>query len=551
MAPVMTIMSNVQSAGRSKTMSPVMCPLYKKEHSMKLKAIELIDFYKSGHIFQYPKGTTAVYSNFTPRSDRLAAHVSQAWDHKVVFVGLQGVIQWLLIDLFNDTFFKVPKEEAVGSYQELMDECLGAGAVPVDHIAALHDLGYLPVRIKAIPEGSRVNMGVPVYTIVNTKPEFFWLTNYLETMLSAESWKVITNATVAYEYRRLLEHYAELTGAPMAFVDWQGHDFSMRGMGGVYDAAQNGSGHSASFLGTDTVPVVRYLKQYYGATFVGGSVPATEHSVMCMGGNETEVETFRRLIEDVYPSGIVSIVSDTWDFWKVITDYAVQLKDKILARTPNALGMAKVVFRPDSGDPVKILTGYTSNEAVLAENGRYYELDPMGVVSSNELSEAEVKGAVECLWDIFGGTTTEKGFKVLHERVGLIYGDSITLDRAKQIMERLAAKGFASCNCVFGIGSYTYQYNTRDTYGMAMKATWGVVDGVARELFKDPVTDNGTKKSARGLLRVEKEGNNFKLYDQQTHEQEVQGALETVFENGKLVKFQKWDDIKARLAASK
>lgn len=539
---------------------------------MKLNALDLIDFYKADHRRQYPTGTTCVYSNFTPRSDRLAAHMSDQWDNKVVFVGLQGMIQWLLIDLFNNTFFNVPEEEAVGSYQTLMDESLGAGAVPMDHVVALHRLGYLPLKIKALPEGSRVNMKVPVFTVVNTLPEFFWLTNYVETMLSAENWKTITNATIAYEYRRLFDQYAELTGAPKDFVLWQGHDFSFRGMGGCYDAAQSGIGHLASFFGTDTVPSIRYLKRYYGATFVGGSVPATEHSVMCMGGNETEIETFRRLIEDVYPSGIVSIVSDTWDFWKVITEYSVELRDKILARTPNALGLAKVVFRPDSGDPVDILCGTAIpleklewnrglttlmngkldrndiSPTYVTHGGKYYQAKTSGKSFFDEVPVTpEMKGAVECLWDIFGGTTTDKGFKVLHERVGLIYGDSITLDRAKRILERLKAKGFASCNSVFGIGSYTYQYNTRDTYGMAMKATYGIVNGEERELFKDPVTDSGTKKSAKGLLRVEREGNDFVLYDQQSADNENLGLLQTVFENGKLTKFQTWDEIRATL----
>lgn len=450
---------------------------------MKLKAMELIDWYKSGHLRMYPEGTELVYSNFTPRSDRLAAHMSKMWDHKVVFAGLQGVVKWLLIDLFNDTFFNVPHDEAVGSYKELCDEALGPGVVSVEHVSALHKLGYLPLVIKALPEGSRVNIGVPVFTIVNTHADFAWVTNYVETMLSAESWKTITNATVAYEYRRLMEDYAERTGAPKDFVLWQGHDFSARGMSGMHDAAQSGLGHLLSFYGTDTVPAIRYAKEYYGAGFVGGSVPASEHSVMCMGGSESEVETFRRLIEDVYPSGIISIVSDTWDFWKVITEYSVELKDKILAHTPNALGQAKVVFRPDSGDPVDILCGYEFTEMesidhiIYSVTGGYYDdndvlMDPTYVKCNDtyfrvhydfypdrdyknrieEIPPAEAKGAVECLWDIFGGTTTDKGFKVLHERVGLIYGDSITLDRADRIMSRLVEKGFASCNCVFGIG---------------------------------------------------------------------------------------------------
>jgi nicotinamide phosphoribosyltransferase len=548
---------------------------------MKLKAINLIDFYKSGHKFQYPEGTELVYSNFTARSDCLAAHKSELWDSKVVFYGLQGVIQWLLIDLFNDTFFKVSKEQAVGEYKRIMDKSLGEGLVPADHIAALHDLGYLPVLIKALPEGSRVNIGVPVFTVSSTLPEFYWLTNYLEDVLSSESWKSITTATVAYEYRRTLDHYAELTGSPMDFVPWQGHDFSFRGVGGVYDAAQSNSGHLLSFLGTDTLPAIDYLEEYYGGkdTFIGGSVPATEHSVMCMGGKEDETETFRRLIEDTYPSGVISVVSDTWNLWEVVggpTSIMARLKDKILARQPNSLGLAKAVVRPDSGDPVDILCGYkiwdgdekeykaniqeivSGNYTVHKRGGKYHFLGNLmdsddcvfDLILADEISEWEAKGVIECLWDIFGGTRTAKDFKVLNQRVGAIYGDSITLGRLTQIEERLMDKGFASCNVVFGIGSYTYQYATRDTYGFAMKATYGIVNGVERELFKDPITDSGTKKSAKGLLRVEKVGNDFVLHDQQTSDQEAQGELQPVFKDGKLLKFQTIEEIRARLLGS-
>lgn len=284
----------------------------------------------------------------------------------------------------------------------------------------------------------------------------------------------------------------------------QGHDFSSRGMSGVYDAAQSGVGHLTSFIGTDSVASIDYAEEYYNATgVVGVSVPATEHSVMCMGTEDSELETFKRLICELYPSGVVSIVSDTWDFWRVITEFTVALKSEILARQPNALGLAKLVFRPDSGDPVKIICG-----------------DP-----DAEVGSPAYKGAVECLWEVFGGTTTDQGYKVLNERVGLIYGDSITLDRAQRILEGLEAKGFASNNLVFGIGSFTYNYLTRDTFGFAVKATWGQVNGVGRELFKDPITDSGVKKSAKGLLRIEGSLNGFTLFDEQTAEQEQGGAL--------------------------
>ena len=484
-----------------------------------------IDFYKADHRRQYPEGTEYVYSNFTPRSSRLAP-VLEGFDDRVVFVGLQGYIKRFLIQTWNDGFFTQSKARVVAKYKRRMDNALGEGAVPTDHIEALHDLGYLPLEIKALPEGSRVNIKVPMFTIVNTLPEFYWLTNYLETSVSADVWKTCTTATIAYEYKRLLMAYAQKTGAPEDFVTLQAHDFSFRGMSGIEDSAHSSLGHLTSFIGTDTVAAIDYAEEYYNAEgVIGVSVPATEHSVMCMGTQEGEIDTFRRLITELYPSGVVSIVSDTWDFWQVISSYALELKDIILAREENVLGLAKVVFRPDSGDPIKIICG-----------------DP-----DAEPNSPAFKGAVECLWDIFGGNVTEKGYKMLHPRVGLIYGDSITLVRAQAILEGMAKKGFASSNIVLGVGSYTYQYLTRDNFGFAMKATWGQVNGEGREVFKDPITDSGTKKSARGLLRVEKTDKGFVLFDQQTQEQEKQGEFKTVFKNGRLIVDQSLMEIRERL----
>lgn len=515
-----------------------------------------LDGYKTGHKSQYPKGTQYVYSNLTARSSRLA-NMPSTFEEKVVFVGLQGFIKEFLIEAWNEGFFKRPKDVVVAEYKRRMDNYLGPDAVDVSHIAELHDLGYLPLIIKALPEGSRVDIKVPLLTVKNTLPQFFWLTNYIETVMSAELWKPITVATIAYEYRRILNKYVELTGGSPEFADWQLHDFSYRGMSGSTDAAKCGAAHlMAAGFGTDTLPAIDYLEEYYNANsdkeLVGGSVPATEHSVMCMGGMENEVDTFRRLITQVYPSGVVSIVSDTWDFWNVITNTAAQLKDEILNRTPNTLGLAKVVFRPDSGDPVKIITGYTEDEIIRVHSGIYVK-ESYGYDSRKggdfgvKLTQAEVDGAVQCLWDIFGGEVNDKGYKTLNQRVSLIYGESITLKREEAILKRLMDKGFSASNIVLGIGSYSYNYITRDTFGMAVKATWGQVNGEARELFKDPATDSGTKKSAKGLLRVEKEGDNFVLYDQQTPEQEKQGLLEPVFKDSKLLYETSSVEIRTRL----
>jgi len=258
-----------------------------------------------------------------------------------------------------------------------------------------------------------------------------------------------------------------------------------------------------------------------------------------------EKEYLQRLLE-LYPTGIVSAVSDTFNLWDVLTIYLPQLKEEILARD------GKLVIRPDSGDPVDIICGLIDDKQFL-----YPDL-PIK------------KGVIELLWDTFGGTINEQGYKVLDSHIGAIYGDSITLERATEICERLKAKGFASTNIVLGIGSFTYQYNTRDTFGFAMKATYGEVkihsskcvdtecncEGIyceksveCREIFKDPITDDGTKKSKKGLLCVQQNETNgdLEVIDQCNWEQESKGLLKTVFKNGKLVKETNLDAIRLKL----
>lgn len=487
---------------------------------MKTSPILLKDGYKVGHKFQYPEGTTLVYSNLTPRKSR------NEEIHEVVFFGLQYFIKEYLIDQFSEGFFQRPKGEVVREYARRMDNYLGKDSITYHHIAALHDLGYLPLEIKALPEGTLVPPRVPLFTIRNTVPEFFWLTNMLETLLSAVLWKPSTSATTAFQYLRTFTRYARATvGDDLSFVPWQGHDFSFRGMSGIEDAVMSGAAHLLSFTGTDTIPAIDFLETYYNADceteLIGGSVPATEHSVMCMGTQDDEIGTFRRLINQVYPAGIVSIVSDTWDFWQVITDFMPRLKTDVLTRN------GKVVIRPDSGDPVKIIVGDPDAPAGTPEH----------------------KGAIECLWETFGGVVTPMGYKLLDPHIGLIYGDSITTERQQAILEGLKQKGFASYNVVLGIGSYTYEYVTRDTFGFAMKATYGEVDGVGRAIFKDPKTDDGTKKSARGLLRVDRNPATgaLELKNDCTWEEEHGGELKTVFRDGKLLVDVSLAEIRERL----
>lgn len=477
----------------------------------------MTDCYKIGHPFQYPEGTNLVYSNLTPRKTRM-----EGVDEMVLF-GVQYFIKEYLIDQFNTNFFLRDKCEVVDEYKRIVFNMLGSHLPTYQHIEDLHDLGYLPIRIKAIPEGRAVPMRVPVLSIVSTRGNFYWLTNFIESLMSAVIWGPCTTATIAREYKRILVRDGELTGMPPEFINWQAHDFSFRGMNSFESASVSGMAHLLFFTGTDTVPAIPFLENYYNADsdkeLIGGSVAATEHAVMCAGGDEGEIDTFRRLINETYPRGIISIVSDTWNLWTVLTDYMLELKSEILARD------GKVVIRPDSGIPEDILCG-----------------DPNGA------TEEERKGVIQLLWEVFGGTYTEKGYKLLDSHIGAIYGDSITLARAEEINRRLMERGFA-CQVVFGVGSFTYQYNTRDTFGTAMKATYVEIDGVGRNIFKDPVTDDGTKKSATGLLRVDEDENGrYHLTDGVTWEEEQGGALRTVFEDGRLVIDMSLAEIRANAA---
>jgi nicotinamide phosphoribosyltransferase len=389
---------------------------------MKINPFLLTDFYKTHHVFQYPPKTQFVYSNLTPRKSRLPGV------NEMVFFGLQYFLKAYLVECFNDNFFNRPKADVMAEYRRRIKTSLGGELPSYAHLEKLHDLGYLPLKIKALPEGSRVPMRVPCLTIMNTLEDFYWLTNFIESLLSAIIWQPCTSATIAFEYRKLLNRYAIETGMAKEFVQWQGHDFSFRGMSSLETAILSGMGHLLSFTGTDTIPAIDGLEKYYGADcekeLIGGSVPATEHSVMCSGEKDGELATFKRLVTEVYPNGIVSIVSDTWDLWKVCTEYLPALKTEIMARD------GKVVIRPDSGDPVQIICGDPDSHRLEAQ-----------------------KGVVELLWDVFGGTTTATGHKLLDSHIGAIYGDSITLARADEICARLKEKGFAS-QVLFGIGSY-------------------------------------------------------------------------------------------------
>lgn len=522
-------------------------------------AIICTDGYKIDHRRQYPKETKLVYSNFTPRKSRVPGV------NEIVVFGIQAYVIGTLIKFWNESFFNQPFDVVGAKFLRRIKNYTSAeiaAAIGIEHIKELHTLGYLPLRVKALKEGTVSQIKVPVYTVVNTVDEFFWLTNYIETDMSCETWGPMTSATTAREYRKIFKRWADKTSDLDWFVDFQGHDFSYRGMFGREAAKASGAAHLISFKGTDTIPAIDYLEDFYFADsdkeLVGTSVFATEHAVMCVGTGfyiqrdgltwekygEAEFSVFKRLITELYPAGIVSIVSDTWNLWKVLNEYLPKLKAEILARN------GKVVIRPDSGDPIKILTGWKKEE-LISRDGKFFEqeiVSGMFPKTGREISESERKGVIQCLFDVFGGDLNSKGYIQLNDKIGAIYGDSITLDRAEQICERLSDNRFASTNWVAGIGSYTYQYVTRDTFGFAMKATYSEIEirgeRVGIPIFKDPITDDGTKKSARGLMRVDEVDGKTVLTDQVSWEEESGGLLEIVFENSKLIRMQTLSEIR-------
>lgn len=566
----------------------------------KLNPMLMTDFYKTIHHLAYIPKLDYLVSYWTPRMTRIEGV------DKVVSFGQQAMVKEYLINLFNDNFFNRDWEEVKAEYEELISNTMTVQASDTSEMKRLHDLGYLPIRIKSVVEGERVNIKTPMFEVTNTVKGFGWLVNYLETYMSVNIWFPMTTATIAYEYRKIVNKYFEKTvenGIPATACG----DFSMRGMTSPESAMKASAGHLTSFTGTATIPSIVWLEQYYNCDsrkeVVGKGVPSTEHSVMSSYGRDGEFECYRHLIEDVFKTGPLSMVSDTYDYWNVITNYLPRLKESILNRD------GKIIIRGDSGDPVDIICGelkasdYIVVEG-LTENGikDYFKNEAQNTYPWNGTSESyynvrigdylyevtcehawenddedvdgyytstveevtfekkeitpAMKGTVELLWDIFGGTVNSKGYKVLDPHIGAIYGDSITLDRIRAIYARLEEKGFAVNNCTVGIGSYTYQYNTRDSFGFALKATNSVIDGVEKHIYKDPITDkvkgNNFKKSQRGMCYVYRDGDDILYTDEHTieelkEEKYADNLLQTIFEDGKVVNEVSLAEIRGRL----
>lgn len=523
------------------------------------------DLYKPGHTKMYHPKTEVIFSNFTPRGDSYFTHYAPNAPKGIIVAGVQRMINFVLGEMWEE-FFLIPEDEAVAKYKRRMDGSLGKDMVDVSGVRKLHKLGYLPIEFRSQDEGILSPLKVPVFTIHNTHPDFFWLTNYLETVISAESWKTFTSATTAFNFRLLAEEWAAKTCDNKGHIPFQMHDFSLRGLSCIEDGYKSGIGHLFSFMGTDNIPAIESIEDNYpteatksGETLAAYSVPATEHSVSTTNINKNisdvselingksghgmnqddsrfwgEVKFLKRYLTEIVPTGIASYVADSYDYYRIISEASKELKDVIMERD------GKLVFRPDTGKPEDVVCGikivkvegetfksaveeyweefleeenYPLIRANIEYQGKYFEvvfdftiysqdyavLEEIEVV--REISKAEAKGSIETLWEIFGGAVNDKGYKELDPHVGLIYGDSITMSRAQEIFKRLEAKGFASNNVVFGLGSFVYSYVTRDTFGFAMKATGTIIDGKSIPVSKDPKGDSG-KKSANGFLKV-------------------------------------------------
>lgn len=464
--------------------------------------IMLADAYKYSHHKLYYPGTTKIYSYLESRGGAM---------EDTVFFGLQYIIK-------NYLAGEVITKEAVDEAEQVLNSIFGRKDVfdrsKFDYIIEKYN-GRLPVTIKAVKEGTVVPVKNVLMTIENNDPECYWLTNFLETLLM-QVWYPATVATVSNHVRRVVEMYYEETATESARqgIDFVLNDFGFRGASSVESAGIGGMAHLLNFKGSDTVLAPVYAQRYYGAAgFLAASVPATEHSIMTLLGAEGELEVFRHILE-AYPEGIVSVVSDSFDIFKACAEYwGGTLKETILNRK------GTLVIRPDSGDPVYTLL-------------RVFEI----------------------LFEKFGYTINEKGYRVLPPQVRVIQGDGINLDSIRTIYSALKLNGISAENLILGMGGALLQKIDRDTQKYAIKCAYAEVNGVKTNVQKNPLEINGKgqlvrsfKTSKSGRLQLVKEDDTYKTVAED--EAGDKGELVTVFENGTLMLEQQFADIQARVMA--
>jgi nicotinamide phosphoribosyltransferase len=450
------------------------------------------DSYKVSMFKQYPAGTTGVYSYIESRGGR--------YDKTVMF-GLQAFIKEYLLEPITQADI------------DIADEILTAHGEPFnregwEYILSAHG-GFLPVVIRAVPEGTVVPVKNVLATIENTDPKAFWLTTYLETALLRAVWYPTTVATQSYTIRKVILDYLERTGDPSG-IDFKLHDFGARGVSSLESAGIGGAAHLVNFMGSDTISGVLYAREYYGAGIAGFSIPAAEHSTITSWGREGEVDAYRNMLTQfAKPGSIVAVVSDSYDVFNAAGNlWGDELKAEVVASG------ATVVIRPDSGDPLTI------NQQLIEILGRK-----------------------------FGYTVNGKGFKVLNN-VRLIQGDGVNELSIRSILGGFMAMGWSADNIAFGMGGALLQQVDRDTQKFAMKCSAAQVNGVWVDVQKDPITDSG-KKSKAGRVTLWQSGGEFASGVTPPSGWTDKGfggwteAMQTVFRDGKIIREYDFAEVRA------
>ncbi len=448
------------------------------------------DSYKPSHWKQYPEGTEYVYSFFESRGGEFPG---------VLFFGLQYLIKKFLVG-------SVVTKDGIEEAKELLALHFGRDDIfnheGWEYILREHG-GRLPIRIKAVREGTKVSSRNVLFTIENTDPACGWLTNYLETLLSLV-WYPTTVATQSEAMRVSILSYLEETGDP-SLIPFKLHDFGYRGSTSVESAGIGGTAHLVNFLGTDTIEALRVARDYYHEKIAGFSIPAAEHSTITSWGKSNEGKAFANMLEK-FPDGLVAVVSDSYDIYNAVKNlWGSELRDKVLARE------GTLVVRPDSGDGAKV-----------------------------------VVEILELLGTAFGYTFNTKGYKALDPHVRVIQGDGINRHSLPEILEAMKVAGWSADNVAFGSGGGLLQNVNRDTCKFAVKCSAVSVKGEWRDVYKDPMTDPG-KRSKAGRMKLVKEadGSYATVREDDTRISE----LVTIFENGELLVNETLSDIRARALA--
>jgi len=439
--------------------------------------ITLTDSYKLAHYNMYPDGIERVLSYFESRNG--------AKFNNTVFFGLQYLIKEYLEG-------KVVTLEKIEKAKAIVDVHMGADVFNYEGWKYILDTynGYLPIEIKAVEEGSVVPTNNVLMTVVNTDDKCFWLTNYLETLLS-HVWASITVATLSRATKLIFKDYLLNTTGSLDGIDFMLHDFGFRGVSSIESAGICGAGHLINFQGTDTLVAIETAMDYYYSGVCAYSVHATEHSIMTAKGEEGEFEVFESLL-DKYPNGILSIVIDSYNYKRFISEYAEKLKGKILNRN------GKTVFRPDSGAPVPTTID-----------------------------------VLKRLEDVFGSTVNEKGFTVLNEKVGALWGDGIDYEGIENILYNMKLEKWSASNIVFGMGGGLLQKVNRDQQRFAFKSSAQRRNGVWHDIYKDPLDKSKTSKRGKQYLYQDENG---KYETTNVKDDTRVNQLKTVFKNGKIIK---------------